>query len=117
MHGVALTSLWVAAWRAAESERPDALFHDPFARTLAGPEGFAVLEAARAAAPIEAPTILRQTGFVPRTPHARRFIAMEPFAPAGERRRSASRTASCRSSARDISHAAAGPCPPRKGVQ
>ena len=42
MQGVALTSLWVAAWRAAESERPDALFHDPFARTLAGPEGFLV---------------------------------------------------------------------------
>ena len=42
MQGVALTSLWVAAWRAVESERPDALFHDPFARTLAGPEGFLV---------------------------------------------------------------------------
>ena len=63
MQGVALTSLWVAAWRAVESERPDALFQDPFARTLAGPEGFAVLEAARAAAPIEAPTIPVRTRF------------------------------------------------------
>jgi methyltransferase (TIGR00027 family) len=63
MHGVALTSLWVAAWRAAESERPDALFHDPFARALAGPEGFAVLDAARAVAPIEAPTIPVRTRF------------------------------------------------------
>jgi methyltransferase (TIGR00027 family) len=63
MQGVALTSLWVAAWRAAESERPDALIHDPFARTLAGPEGFAVLEAARAVAPIEAPTIPVRTRF------------------------------------------------------
>jgi methyltransferase (TIGR00027 family) len=63
MHGVALTSLWVAAWRAAESERPDALFHDPFARALAGPEGFAVLDAARAIAPIDAPTIPVRTRF------------------------------------------------------
>ena len=63
MHGVALTSLWVAAWRAAETERPDALFQDPFARQLAGPEGFAVLEDARAVAPIEAPTIPVRTRF------------------------------------------------------
>lgn len=63
MHGVALTSLWVAAWRAAESKRPDALFHDPFARRLAGPEGFAVLEAARVVAPIEASTIPVRTRF------------------------------------------------------
>ena len=63
MHGVALTCLWVAAWRAAESERPDALFHDPLARDLAGPEGFAVLEAARAVAPIEAPTNPVRTRF------------------------------------------------------
>ncbi len=63
MQGVALTSLWVAAWRAAESERPDALFRDPFARRLAGPQGFAVLEAARAVAPIEAPTIPVRTRF------------------------------------------------------
>jgi methyltransferase (TIGR00027 family) len=63
MRGVALTSLWVAAWRAAESDRPDALFHDPFARALAGAEGFEVLEAARAVAPIEAPTIPVRTRF------------------------------------------------------
>ncbi|MGZ6098440.1 MAG: SAM-dependent methyltransferase [Myxococcaceae bacterium] len=63
MQGVALTSLWVAAWRAAESERPDALFDDSFARQLAGPEGFAVLEAARAVSPVEAPTIPVRTRF------------------------------------------------------
>jgi len=63
MHGVGLTSLWVAAWRAVESERPDALFHDPFARALAGPEGFAVLASARAASPIEAPTIPVRTRY------------------------------------------------------
>ena len=32
-------------YRALESERPDALFHDPYARRLAGPEGEAILRA------------------------------------------------------------------------
>jgi methyltransferase (TIGR00027 family) len=43
MNGVGLTSLWVAAMRAVESERDDALVRDPFARTLAGEQGFEVL--------------------------------------------------------------------------
>ncbi len=38
------TALWVAAYRAEESERPDALFHDPFARRLAGERGFRLLD-------------------------------------------------------------------------
>src|SRR2546421_5451645 len=33
------TARWVAAYRAQESERPDAHFHDPFARRLAGERG------------------------------------------------------------------------------
>ena len=33
------TALWVAIYRARESERPDALFLDPFARRLAGKRG------------------------------------------------------------------------------
>ncbi len=33
------TALWVAVYRARESERPDALFRDPFARRLAGSRG------------------------------------------------------------------------------
>src|SRR5262249_812184 len=33
------TALWVAIYRARESERPDALFKDPFARKLAGERG------------------------------------------------------------------------------
>jgi methyltransferase (TIGR00027 family) len=33
------TALWVAVHRARESERPDALFRDPFARKLAGERG------------------------------------------------------------------------------
>ncbi len=37
------TARWVAMYRAMESERPDALFHDDWARKLAGPEGEAIL--------------------------------------------------------------------------
>jgi methyltransferase (TIGR00027 family) len=33
------TANWVAMYRAIESDRPDALFKDPFARKLAGPRG------------------------------------------------------------------------------
>lgn len=33
------TALWIAMYRATESERPDALFYDPFARELAGERG------------------------------------------------------------------------------
>jgi len=33
------TARWVAFFRAEESERPDAVFHDPFARRLAGDKG------------------------------------------------------------------------------
>ncbi len=33
------TALWVAVYRAMETERPDALFRDPFARRMAGARG------------------------------------------------------------------------------
>ena len=36
---VADTALWVATYRAIESRRPDALFHDPLAEILAGERG------------------------------------------------------------------------------
>ena len=36
------TALWVAVYRARETERPDALFRDPFARRLAGERGEAI---------------------------------------------------------------------------
>jgi methyltransferase (TIGR00027 family) len=38
-HAVAATGLLVAAMRAAETQRDDALFTDPFAAALAGPDG------------------------------------------------------------------------------
>jgi methyltransferase (TIGR00027 family) len=34
------TALWVAYFRARETQRPDALFHDPYAERLAGERGF-----------------------------------------------------------------------------
>src|SRR5579864_5508536 len=37
------TARWVAVYRAMESERPDALFRDPFARRLAGAKGAAIV--------------------------------------------------------------------------
>lgn len=39
------TALWVAAFRAIESERSDALFCDPWARQLAGDKGFKLVAA------------------------------------------------------------------------
>jgi len=38
------TARWVAVYRALESERPDAIFHDPYARRLAGPRGEAIMK-------------------------------------------------------------------------
>jgi methyltransferase (TIGR00027 family) len=42
IRNVSDTALWVAIWRAMESERPDALFHDPYARRLGGARGEAI---------------------------------------------------------------------------
>jgi methyltransferase (TIGR00027 family) len=39
IRNVSDTALWVAVYRARESERPDALFSDPYARKLAGDRG------------------------------------------------------------------------------
>lgn len=39
------TARWVAMYRALETERPDALFRDPFARELAGEQGLRILDA------------------------------------------------------------------------
>jgi methyltransferase (TIGR00027 family) len=47
MTGVGLTSRWVAANRAIETETATPLYRDPFARALAGAPGFEMLEAMR----------------------------------------------------------------------
>lgn len=45
IQNVSDTARWVAAYRAIESERPDALFKDPDARLLAGAEGERIIRA------------------------------------------------------------------------
>jgi methyltransferase (TIGR00027 family) len=45
IRNVSDTALWVAVYRAMETERGDALFHDPHARRLAGERGQAIVDA------------------------------------------------------------------------
>lgn len=45
IRNVSDTALWVAIYRAMESERPDALFRDPYARRLGGARGEAIVNA------------------------------------------------------------------------
>jgi methyltransferase (TIGR00027 family) len=42
IRNVSDTALWTAAYRAQESERSDALFHDPYGARLAGDRGFEI---------------------------------------------------------------------------
>jgi O-methyltransferase involved in polyketide biosynthesis len=39
IRNVSDTALWVAVYRARETDRPDAVFRDPYARRLAGARG------------------------------------------------------------------------------
>ena len=39
------TARWVAVYRAMETERPDAIFRDPFAARLAGEKGVGIVDA------------------------------------------------------------------------
>ena len=45
IRNVSDTALWVATYRAMETERKDALFHDPYARRLGGARGQAIVDA------------------------------------------------------------------------
>src|SRR2546430_15645602 len=56
------TARWVAMYRAMESERPDALFHDPYARRLAGPAGEQILAAMPQGRRWAWPTLVRTAG-------------------------------------------------------
>jgi methyltransferase (TIGR00027 family) len=59
-HAVAATGLLVAAMRAEESLRDDALFHDPFAERLAGADGRQLLaEATAETGPASAAIVVR----------------------------------------------------------
>jgi methyltransferase (TIGR00027 family) len=53
------TAHWVAMYRAVESERPDALFHDPYARRLAGSQGEEMLRHVPRAQQYAGPMIVR----------------------------------------------------------
>ncbi len=53
------TALWVAIYRAMESERPDALFRDPFARRMAGERGEAIVAAMPKGRSLAWPMIVR----------------------------------------------------------
>ena len=53
------TARWVAVYRAMESERPDAIFRDPYARRLAGPRGEAIVRAMPKGAQMAWPMIVR----------------------------------------------------------
>lgn len=44
IRNVSDTARWVAVYRAMETERPDAIFHDPFARKLAGARGQEIVD-------------------------------------------------------------------------
>ncbi len=53
------TARWVAVYRAMESERPDALFRDPFARRLAGAKGEAIVNGLKRGRSASWPMIVR----------------------------------------------------------
>jgi methyltransferase (TIGR00027 family) len=53
------TARWVAVYRAMESERPDALFRDPFARRLAGAKGEAIVNGMKRGRSMAWPMIVR----------------------------------------------------------
>ena len=53
------TARWVAVYRAMESERPDALFRDPYARRLAGAKGEEIVNKMKGGRRMAWPMILR----------------------------------------------------------
>jgi methyltransferase (TIGR00027 family) len=63
LRNISDTALWVAVYRARESERPDALFHDPFARRLAGARGEQIAQEMQQAHRYEWPYVARTVRF------------------------------------------------------
>jgi len=59
IRNVSDTALWVAIYRAMESERSDALFNDPFARRLGGERGEAIVRAMPKGAAASWPMVVR----------------------------------------------------------
>jgi methyltransferase (TIGR00027 family) len=57
------TARWVAVYRAMETERPDAIFRDPFARRLAGERGQAIVDQMKRGRSLAWPMITRTAVF------------------------------------------------------
>lgn len=63
LRNISDTALWVAVYRARESERPDALFRDSFARNLAGVRGEQIAREMQRAHRYEWPYVARTVRF------------------------------------------------------
>ncbi len=59
IRNVSDTALWVAIYRAMESERPDAHFRDPFARRLGGERGEAIVRSMPKGTSMSWPMVVR----------------------------------------------------------
>lgn len=59
IRNVSDTALWVAVYRAMESERRDALFQDPYARRLAGARGEAIVASIPSGRSLSWPLVVR----------------------------------------------------------
>ena len=57
------TARWVAVYRAMETARPDALFHDPFAERLAGARGTQIVDEMKRGRSLAWPMIVRTAVF------------------------------------------------------
>lgn len=63
IENVSDTARWVAVYRAMESARPDALFHDPYADRLAGERGHQILDSMKHGRTYAWPMIVRTAIF------------------------------------------------------
>jgi methyltransferase (TIGR00027 family) len=59
IRNVSDTALWVATYRAMESERADSIFRDPYARRLGGERGQAIVDAMPHGASMSWPMVVR----------------------------------------------------------
>ncbi|HEX6612954.1 MAG TPA: SAM-dependent methyltransferase [Rhodanobacteraceae bacterium] len=59
LRNVSDTALWVAIYRAMESERPDRIFNDPYARRLGGERGEAIVRSMPKGAATAWPMVVR----------------------------------------------------------
>jgi methyltransferase (TIGR00027 family) len=59
IRNVSDTALWVATYRAVESERVDSIFRDPYARRLGGERGQAIVDAMPHGASMSWPKVVR----------------------------------------------------------